>query len=326
MKACTALFSLVVLTTRCFAADGDWLPTSDGGATTTLHAGSSEIALIVSGGEPLVGLDRICTWVQTAARAVTAFYGHYPVKAVTITITIDQQRGAHGGHTYDGRWIHCCLGRDSSPRDLSQDWIMTHEMFHLGFPDLDRRHLWLEEGLSTYLEPLARARIGALSVDEVWRGMITGMPNGLPQDGDAGLDRTPTWGRTYWGGCLFCLLADLAIRERSGGRFALDDGLQAILQDGGDGSEHWTIARVLRFADAASQGQELSQLYQREAQAADDVDLPALWRKLGVGLHQGTISYDDHAPWAGLRRALTTPRPRVAAAAATSAAPTSAPP
>jgi hypothetical protein len=47
--------------------------------------------------------------------------------------------------------------------------------------------------------------------------MMRDMPKGLPQAGDQGLDNTDTWGRKYWGGAMFCLMADIEIR-RSGRR------------------------------------------------------------------------------------------------------------
>ena len=43
--------------------------------------------------------------------------------------------------------------------------------------------------------------------------MMRDMPKGLPQAGDQGLDNTATWGRKYWGGAMFCLLADIEIRK-----------------------------------------------------------------------------------------------------------------
>jgi hypothetical protein len=300
-----ALLLLAARVQLAASAEDDWLPTADGGATCQLRIGGGTIEIDCARRDLAVGLPRVRTWVETAARAVTSFYGHYPVPAVTITLDVDEGRAPHHGRTYNGRWIHCALGADTTAPALIDDWIMTHEMFHLGFPNLDQRHLWLQEGLSTYLEPLARARIGALSVDEVWRGMLAGMPNGLPAADDQGLDRTATWGRIYWGGCLFCLLADLRIRDRSHGACSLDDALKAILADGGDGSEHWSIERVLRFGDTAVHGDELGTLYQNQALAVDAVDLPALWRRLGVGLRGGAVVYDDHAPWASLRQALT---------------------
>ena len=61
-------------------------------------------------------------------------------------------------------------------------------------------HHWIEEGLATYVEPIARARAGGLTPQKVWGDMVDAMPQGLPKPGDRGLDFTHTWGRTYWGG------------------------------------------------------------------------------------------------------------------------------
>src|ERR1700683_5400195 len=47
---------------------------------------------------------------------------------------------------------------------------------------------------------------GNVTVAEVWGDMVRYMPQGLPAAGDEGLDHTFTWGRTYWGGALCCLL------------------------------------------------------------------------------------------------------------------------
>ena len=58
------------------------------------------------------------------------------------------------------------------------------------------------------------------------------MHQGLPATGDKGLDHTPTWGRTYWGGAMFCLLADVEIRKRSNNNLSLQDALRGILKAG----------------------------------------------------------------------------------------------
>jgi len=69
---------------------------------------------------------------------------------------------------------------------------------------------------------LGRVRTGGLTAVEVWGDLVRGLPNGLPEAGDRGLDLTPTWSRTYWGGALYWLLADVAIRERTGNRVVRD--------------------------------------------------------------------------------------------------------
>ncbi len=68
------------------------------------------------------------------------------------------------------------------------------------------------------VEPIARVQANQLPVEQVWAGMVQGMPQGEPRPGDKGLDRTHTWDRTYWGGTMFCLVADVQIRKATGNR------------------------------------------------------------------------------------------------------------
>ena len=59
------------------------------------------------------------------------------------------------------------------------------------------------------------------------------MPKGLPRAGEGGMDQSPSWGRTYWGGALYCLQADIAIREQTANRVGLQTALRAILKETG---------------------------------------------------------------------------------------------
>jgi hypothetical protein len=45
--------------------------------------------------------------------------------------------------------------------------------------------------------------------------MVDGVPHGLPAPGDKGLDNTHIWAGLIWG-AIFCLLADIDIRRRTG--------------------------------------------------------------------------------------------------------------
>src|SRR5258708_12201474 len=103
------------------------------------------------------------------------------------------------------------LGQHETEEELSEDWTITHEFVHLAFASLPDNQHWMEEGLATYVEPIARAQAGQLSSEQVWRGMVLGMPQGEPKRGDRGLDWTLSWGRTYSGGALFCLCAAVPI-------------------------------------------------------------------------------------------------------------------
>src|SRR5258708_33685141 len=115
------------------------------------------------------------------------------------------------------------------------------------FPLHAWRYEWVEDGLDTYVEPIARAQAGQLSEEKVWGDMVEGLPQGLPAAGDQGLDHTHTWGRTYWGGAMFFLLADVKVREQTANHFGLQDALRAILNHGGNNEANWEIRHTLEI-------------------------------------------------------------------------------
>jgi hypothetical protein len=184
---------------------------------------------------------------------------------------------------------------------------MAHEMVHTAFPEQLRRHHWIEEGVATYVEPLARSWVKRYPAAKVWMDLVEGLPKGLPAEGDHGLDHTPTWGRTYWGGALFCFLADLEIRERTGGRRGLVDALRGILAAGGNDQVDWPIERAFQEGDKAVGVPVLQELYKKMKDEPVDPDLGAIWRSLGVRVRRGAVELDDAAPKAALRRAISAP-------------------
>jgi hypothetical protein len=205
---------------------------------------------------------------------------------------------------WPGPRISFSVGRDVSAGDFHDDWILTHEMLHLCFPSLEEKHHWLEEGLATYCEPIARVRAGILPVDKMWHDVVEDSPQGQPEAGDRGLDHTHTWGRTYWGGAIFCLKADVTIRQRTGNKFGLEHALRGIAAAGGTIQNDWDIDRVIATGDRATGVPVLRELYDQMKDAPVKVDLPALWKQLGIQKRGETVVFDEGAPLAGVRRAI----------------------
>lgn len=253
---------------------------------------------------------RLLDHVRRSAASVVAYYGRFPARdtRVLILATSAPGRAIRSGTAFGhrGAAIKLTLSEAASEADLRRDWVLVHEMTHLALPSLPQPQHWFEEGIASYVEPLARAQAGELGADEVWAGMVTGMPRGLPQAGDRGLDRTPTWGRTYWGGALFCLLADLEIRERSRNTRGLQHALRAVLGHGNMETDS-ALEPLLRIGDAAVGLDVLTGLYARMRDDPYPVDLDALWRRMGVRLTASGVTFDDSAPLAAVRHALTAP-------------------
>jgi predicted metalloprotease with PDZ domain len=180
-------------------------------------------------------------------------------------------------------------------------------MVHTALPDLDDRYAWLSEGLAVYVEPVARVQAGGLTAKEIWQAMMRDMPKGLPQAGDEGLDNTNTWGRSYWGGAMFCLLADIEIRKRTGNRVGLQDAMRGVIAAGGNHEHDWPIERVLSTADRAVGVDVLTRLHDEMGSKPVTPDLAALWRDLGLKSQGENLAFDDTAPLAAIRKAITEP-------------------
>lgn len=251
--------------------------------------------------------EALLQWITTSAQAVAHYYGRFPVPRLRLLLTPESDRaGVRFGTTFGGASpaIKVWLGQFTNAEMLQHDWVMTHEMVHLAFPHVPKTHHWIEEGIATYVEPLARFGIRQVSVEKVWRDLVQGLPHGLPKTGDQGLDHTPTWGRTYWGGALFCLLADLEIRQRTDNRRGLQDALQAIVAAGGTMAVRWPVTRALAIGDQAIGAPVLTELYERMKAAPAPVDLVELWQRLGVDAQASGIVFHDTAPLASVRQAI----------------------
>jgi hypothetical protein len=270
-----------------------------------IGVGGSTLDVFIDSDQFELGRTALLDWVTRSANAVTAYFGRFPVAHARVYVAVSQNGRVSNGVSYGDGGAHCriSVGRHTTLDVLYNDWELTHEMVHFSFPSVEDHH-WIEEGIATYVEPIARASIGILTAEQVWGEMLGRMPQGPPEAGDRGLDRTHTWGRTYWGGALFCLQADVEIRKRTGNAKGLQDALRAINRAGGTIESEWPLGRAFKIGDQATDGRTLTELYRKMAFQPLAMDLTHLWEQLGVRRSGQEIVLDDHAPWAGIRAAI----------------------
>jgi hypothetical protein len=252
--------------------------------------------------------QRLAAWIERSAQIVADYYARFPAPLVLLRIRAVPGGGVRGGRTTRGQSalvIEIRVGRDVTPGELAADWVLVHEMVHLALPDVGRSHDWLAEGLATYVEGIARAQFGSRDIADVWAEFRRSMPSGLPRAGEGGMDQTPTWGRTYWGGALYCLQSEVSIRETTGNRAGLRTALRAIVRETGGYRSERSIGQVLRIGDAATGTHVLEDLYQRTRATPVTPDLDLLWSRLGVPANPRSEPFDDHAPLAAIRTAIT---------------------
>jgi hypothetical protein len=252
--------------------------------------------------------QQLVAWVRRSARAVTMYYGKFPAPTARVLLMSADADSVTTGSTwgYRGAATRVEVGNAADQAALDRDWVMVHEMIHMALPEVAQQHGWLSEGLAVYVESIARVQAGDLKPEFIWAEFARAMPKGQPKDGDQGLDNTPTWGRRYWGGAIFCLLADVELRKRSNNRIGLQTALRGINAIANH-TDEWPIDKVLAAGDAATGLPVLAELYAKMRDEPSPAELDKLWRELGVTIEGRTAKLNDAAPLAAIRRAITAP-------------------
>lgn len=251
--------------------------------------------------------DAMRTWVGQAADVVTPLFGRFPVDRTTLFVVPAQgEDEVVFGKVLSlaGASVVLVVG-DKMPASARQnDWVLVHELFHLGFPTFRGEGRWLGEGLATYYEPILRARAGWTTDAEVFRQFARNMPRGIPDRGSSvGLADRSDLDSIYWGGALFCFAADVKIREETRGLHSLDDVVRTALARGGDATKVWTVADVLRLGDEVTGTKVLSTMYERYAMRGENIDLENMLASLGID-RDASVSLDDARPLAWVRRSI----------------------
>lgn len=252
--------------------------------------------------------DDIDAWIQTSARAVRDFYGAFPVPRASVNVLPIPGRDAviFGKVLPESEpGVALLVGQHAARKSLYSDWILVHELFHLGFPSFFEEGKWLDEGLATYYEPIIRVRAGLYTETELWHELLENMPQGLPAFTSGGLEHAQDFRGIYWGGAIACLVADVEARKRrlDGG---LEVGLRALRDAGGNACEVWTLAEVVGAVDHALGAPTLAPIVAGHAKQGSAFDLPALFAALGVNRDaHGAVQLSDSAPLASVRRAIT---------------------
>jgi len=250
--------------------------------------------------------ENIREWVDDAAQVVTPLFGRFPVDRTTLFLV--PARGEEEvvfGKVLSlaGASVVLVVGDRMQAAARHHDWVLVHELFHLGFPTFRGEGRWLGEGLATYYEPILRARAGWTTEPEVYRQFARNMPRGIPARGSSGgLAQRDDLESIYWGGALFCLAADVRIRETTRGKHSLDDVVRAGLARGGDATRVWTVAEVVHLGDEVTNTTVLSDMYDRYAARGERIDLDGLFASLGIDREGSAVGLDEHRPLAWVRR------------------------
>lgn len=246
------------------------------------------------------------SWLELNVCAIKAYYGRFPIRELALVLRpVEGSAEISYGQAMPGEMprITMYVGTKADREEFRTSWVMCHEMTHITFPSLEREHHWLEEGIATYVEPIARAMTGIISVESVWFDLVTKAPDAFANT-ESGLDGAQDFRRVYWGGALFCLFADIEIRRATGNEHSLQEALQAIMIQEGTMNNDRDILSVLRCGDKKVGGNILEKLYGKMGKGAFKPNLIKLWQDLGIERVGGTVRFRDDAPLAAIRKSI----------------------
>jgi hypothetical protein len=295
--------SLADLSQAPYSAFGPFTP-------QVVEIGDARIDVVRVGPEPAAGDAAIVEWVAHAGGDIAALLGGFAQPRTLVLVVVGGGQSIANGSALGngGASIIVHIGAEAARHRFADDWILTHELVHVVMPGLASKHSWMEEGMATFLEPVARARAGRLSASEVWSEWYYAMWQGQPLEGDKGLDGTRSWGRLYWGGAAFWLMAEVAILEKTHGEKSVRDCLRGANRDGGTIAARFSVERFLTACDKELGQPIVAPLYAEVAERAVTFDLDSLFTKLGVRKATRGVELDDSAPAAGIRKKMLTPR------------------
>ena len=277
----------------------------DASAQNERHGALVDVAVVGSGKYGMTDVE-LRDWVDDAAHVVTPLFGKFPVDRTTLfVVPAKGEDEVVFGKVLSlaGASVVLVVGDKMQAAARHHDWVLVHELFHLGFPTFRGEGRWLGEGLATYYEPILRARAGWTTEPEVYRQFARNMPRGMPARGSSGgLAQRDDLDSIYWGGALFCLAADVRIREETRGKHSLDDVVRAALARGGDATKVWTVAEVVRLGDQVTGTTVLSEMYDRYAARGERIDMDGLFASLGIDRDGSAVGLDERRPLAWVRR------------------------
>ena len=92
---------------------------------------------------------------QSAMRVVSLFHD-FPVDTTVFVVPVPGASEVVFGRVLSlaGASVALLFGDQTPASGVRDNWVVVHELFHLGCPTFVGEGRWLEEGLATYYEPI----------------------------------------------------------------------------------------------------------------------------------------------------------------------------
>ena len=280
-----------------------------------VRASGSELRITMLPSDTTIALADVVSWISEAAGAVATLYGRFPLPSPQVLVIPAGPAGEpvpwaqvlRGG----GTSAHFFVDAYRSPEELRRDWTATHEFSHMLLPYILRRDAWVSEGFASYFQNVLRARAGMLPEQDAWLKLYNGFQRGrrgtvgLPlNEASRDMRQKGLYMRVYWSGAAIALLADVELREASGGRLSLDTALSALADCCLPSDRAWSGDELFQRLDELTGTSVFARLYRQHARSRSFPDLTEVSDRLGIDHGAHGLRFSPQRRSAALRTAI----------------------
>lgn len=262
---------------------------------------------------------QIVDWLRSASTNVSLVYGRFPNPSTSVIVkpTIRSFWGGNSPVPFgrvmrdDGERVELFVNIDRPIEEFYGDWTATHEFSHLMLPYVSPRNKWISEGFASYYQNILMLRAGHYTAAKAWKKLADGFDRGrrsrpelsLNDAADEGVRRARM--KIYWSGAAVALLADVELRERSGGRESLDSALDELQRCCLPSTRTWSGTELFSKLDSFVTEPVFMPLYRQYANSAGFPDVESALERLGVEVDGKGARLHDDAELAAIRNAIS---------------------
>lgn len=264
----------------------------------------------------------IVEWIEATANDVALVYGRFPnPKAKIIVIPTTENSWGSGAAVIFGRvtrrrgeTVELFVNPDRPIDEYYADWTATHEFSHLMLPLLNQRYRWISEGFASYYQNVLMARAGHYTQEVAWRRLRDGFERGRESRPNLSLNEAAASGirlarmKVYWSGAAIALLADIELRQRSGGTESLDTVLGQLQACCLPSRTQWSGQRLFRKLDSFLETPVFMPLYRKYANTEGFPDFAPALSRLGVDITGSSVILRDNRPLTRVRDEILAPQ------------------
>ena len=210
---------------------------------------------------------------------VSSLYGRFPIATPRVLIIPtktsaqdDESPVPFGRVTRrGGETVELYVDIERPMSDLYADWTATHEFSHLLLPRISWREKWIAEGFASYYQNVLMARTGHYTQARAIRMLSEGCERGRRSRPELSPNQAAREGvrraryKIYCSGAAVALLADIELRERTGGTESLDSVLGRFQQCCLPAKRPWSGAEFFKQLDALLESPVFMPLYRQYA-------------------------------------------------------------